>query len=359
MPTPPPSTSHPNHEIELTGDFWDCACDTHFIHHRTLADCPLCETQGEDAPDSRINEVAQHVGEVVEELFAQFTAALDDLLRIEAHVRPTPFVRDQTLTFEGVRPYVTFVLEKYLKGLVDPDPMGYRAEVDTFRTTPRPDTLNVFTVTPAHLAMLKRLSFVHDWGDYYLGGAAVSRRRPYGNSDLYGDLAELAGIPAPNWDAGEDWTEPQIQHMLGLHYDMAQVLNMAVERYPEPLTPGLYARKSPLWSWLKMPEVPEHVLVFETYGACPHCETDANMDGRDCLACDYQAERGFYVWVCPLCSTPHRLDTMPPTVKCPHCQRQFKVANFIPPAELLVDCQAEDSWLEAAYEDRFELGDWE
>ncbi|HNB52266.1 MAG TPA: hypothetical protein PK530_10005, partial [Anaerolineales bacterium] len=156
---------------------------------------------------------------------------------------------------------------------------------------PRLDTTNVFTVTPTHLAMLKRLSFHHDWGDYYLGGAYVSHRRPYGNSDIYGDIAELAGLPQPDWDEGEDWAETQIQQMLGLHYDMTQVLNLAVEMYPEPLTPGLYARKSPIWPWQKQPEPPEQVL---------------NIDPAD-------------------------LDA-------------FK---------------GEDNWLEAAYEDRCELGDWE
>lgn len=358
MSTSPPT--QPNKPLDdLTDTFWDCECVTSFIHHRHVEDCVRCNTARAEQPDSHLPEVAQQAGDVFDDLFARFKEAVADLLHLETQVRPTPFTREETLTFEAIRPYVTFALEKYLKGLDDPDPMGYRAEVDTFRTTPRPDTANVFTVTPAHLTLLKRLSFVHDWGDYYVGGAAVSRRRPYGNSDIYGDLAELAGIPEPNWDEGEDWTEPQIQHMLGLHYDMAQVLNLAVEMYPEPLTPGLYARKSPLWPWLKMPEIPEQVLVFETYGACPRCETDANMEGRDCLTCDYQAKKGFYMWVCPLCNLRHRLETMSPTVTCAPCERPFKVSNFIPPEELLAACQAEDGWLEAAYEDRYALGDWE
>ncbi|NUM47939.1 MAG: hypothetical protein HUU38_24805, partial [Anaerolineales bacterium] len=169
--------------------------------------------------------------------------------------------------------------------------LGYRAEVTRFRTMPRPDTTNVFTVTPAHLAMLKRLTFYHDWGDDYLGGAYISHRRPYGNSAIYGDIAELAGLPQPDWDAGEDWTDTQIQHMLGLHYDMAQVLNLAVELYPEPLTPGLYTRHHPFHPWQKQPEPPEQVLNIE----------------------------------------PADLDAF----------------------------EDEDGWLEAAYEDRFELGDWE
>lgn len=358
MPTLTPSQPYQPFD-DLTDTFWDCECDTHFIHHRAVDDCPMCEAQRDNQPNSAQHEIAQHVGEVFDEVFARFKEAVADLLQLETQIRPTPFVRDETLTFEGVLPYVTFALVKYLKGLVDPNPMGYRAEVDTFRTTPRPDTTNVFTVTPAHLAMLKRLRFVHDWGDYYLGGATVSRVRPYGNRDLYGDLAELAGLSQPNWDAGEDWTDAQMQYMLSLHYDIAQVLNLAVEQYPETLTPGLYARHNPLYSWQKQPEVPAQVLVFETYGACPPCGTDANMDGSNCLACDYVVAQGFYKWVCPVCGEAHRLEIMPSTVTCPRCDRAYKVANFIPPEDLSADCRTEDGWLEAAYEDRFELGDWE
>ncbi len=343
---------------DFTDHFWGCECTDQFIHHHSVDDCPKCEALRDDQPNSTQHEIVQQVGDVFDEVFARFQTAVADLLDLETHVHPTPFEREGQ-TFEGVLPYVTFALEKYLKTFQDPDPMGYRAEVVTFRTTPRNADHNVFTVTPAHLAMLKRLSFVHNWGDYYVGGAAVSHRRPYGNRDLYGDVAELAGLPTPNWDEGEDWSDTQIQHMLKLHYAMAQVLNMAVERYPEPLTPGLYTRKSPLWPWQKQLKVPEQVLVFETYGACPRCETDTHMDGRDCLACDYQAPKSIYVWVCPVCGGTQRLEAMPPTIKCDRCDYAFKVANFIPPEELLAACQAEDSWLEEAYEDRFELGDWD
>jgi len=47
----------PDAGIPLTADFWDCECETGFVHHRTEARCPRCGASREEQPNSRAWEV--------------------------------------------------------------------------------------------------------------------------------------------------------------------------------------------------------------------------------------------------------------------------------------------------------------
>jgi hypothetical protein len=45
-------------EIKTNMDYWDCECDTDFIHSKAKGTfCPKCNTRAEDQPDSRENEI--------------------------------------------------------------------------------------------------------------------------------------------------------------------------------------------------------------------------------------------------------------------------------------------------------------
>jgi hypothetical protein len=47
--------------MTLTDDnFWDCECETHFIHKKAEKNyCPKCQTFEEDQPDSRREEITK------------------------------------------------------------------------------------------------------------------------------------------------------------------------------------------------------------------------------------------------------------------------------------------------------------
>ena len=85
-----------------------------------------------------------------------------------------------------------------------------------------------FTVTEEHLALLP-----HQWFDYHedyeFGAAGVDQKRPYGNSDVYGDIAEHLGIEGDKDSWGDEYYTPEQQaHMLKVHQEMATVLNILV-----------------------------------------------------------------------------------------------------------------------------------
>lgn len=44
-------------EIILTTDYWDCECESNFIHRKAESFCEVCKTFVEEQPDSRVNEV--------------------------------------------------------------------------------------------------------------------------------------------------------------------------------------------------------------------------------------------------------------------------------------------------------------
>lgn len=44
-------------DIVLTNQYWDCECEKNFIRPIECPKCPLCGSEKEDQPDSRIEEV--------------------------------------------------------------------------------------------------------------------------------------------------------------------------------------------------------------------------------------------------------------------------------------------------------------
>jgi hypothetical protein len=43
-------------DIILTSQYWDCECENNFIHPVECAICPVCNSEKDDQPDSRVNE---------------------------------------------------------------------------------------------------------------------------------------------------------------------------------------------------------------------------------------------------------------------------------------------------------------
>ncbi len=86
-----------------------------------------------------------------------------------------------------------------------------------------------FIVTEEHLKLLPHLWFNYDdWTEF--GAPAVDPKRPYGNSDVYNDLAEHLGIEREldEWDEERELTDEEQDRLLKLHQEMTSVLNIMV-----------------------------------------------------------------------------------------------------------------------------------
>jgi hypothetical protein len=61
--------------------------------------------------------------------------------------------------------------------------------------------LTEFTVTEDHLKLLRHV-FVTDWdpGEGYFGAAGINSKRPYGNSYVARDIAEILDAPDEDWE---------------------------------------------------------------------------------------------------------------------------------------------------------------
>ena len=85
-----------------------------------------------------------------------------------------------------------------------------------------------FTVTEDHLKLLPHLWFEYDNYTEF-GAPIVDPKRPYGNSDVYGDIAEHLGIEGEEDHWGDvEFSREQKDYMLRVHKEMVTVLNIIV-----------------------------------------------------------------------------------------------------------------------------------
>jgi hypothetical protein len=86
-----------------------------------------------------------------------------------------------------------------------------------------------FTVTDEHLRLLRH-AYV-SWFDAEFGAPSIDPKRPYGNSNVYGDMAEVLGLADGECqdEAEEDWPPPEAKwRFLRLHVETAIVLQIAL-----------------------------------------------------------------------------------------------------------------------------------
>jgi hypothetical protein len=101
------------------------------------------------------------------------------------------------------------------------------------------ETTTEFTVTDDHLRLLRRAS-VH-WHEAEFGAPSIDPKHPYGNSNVFGDIAEILGIPEIdradgdlNLSVEDEW------RFLRLHVETAVALQIALET--GEFRPGHYVR---------------------------------------------------------------------------------------------------------------------
>lgn len=72
-----------------------------------------------------------------------------------------------------------------------------------------------FTITPDHLALLQKMWV--SWENCEFGAPSIDCKRPYGNSDVLGDIREILGD-----------TESSDDDLTELHAEMETVLQIVV-----------------------------------------------------------------------------------------------------------------------------------
>lgn len=96
-----------------------------------------------------------------------------------------------------------------------------------------------FTVTGQHLKLLRRANV--EWDDIEFGAPCIDGKRPYGNGDVIGDIAEILGRDLP----GGDYPENVEEALTKLHAETGIALQIALTT--GEFREGRYVR-DPLWS---------------------------------------------------------------------------------------------------------------
>jgi hypothetical protein len=97
-------------------------------------------------------------------------------------------------------------------------------------------------ITDQHLALLQRMYI--DWDDSaYDGAPAVGLKRPYGNSDVMGDVAEILGLWTYDEETDEEMPEEIEDQCRTIHEQMAVVLQVLV-RNPLTFSTGTWVNQS-------------------------------------------------------------------------------------------------------------------
>lgn len=90
-----------------------------------------------------------------------------------------------------------------------------------------------FTLTTGHLKLLAKMYV--GWDDCETGAPAIDPKRPYGNSDVASDVAEILGVV--DYDPEDD---AQYDHMHKMHNETGTALQIVLSTCS--FEPGRYKR---------------------------------------------------------------------------------------------------------------------
>jgi hypothetical protein len=83
-----------------------------------------------------------------------------------------------------------------------------------------------YTVTEEHIKLLRE-AYV-GWQNCEFGAPEIDPKRPYGNSFVYGDIAEILGIEGVIIDEEKDYTDEQRDRMQEIHRGTENALEIAL-----------------------------------------------------------------------------------------------------------------------------------
>ena len=90
-----------------------------------------------------------------------------------------------------------------------------------------------FTITEEHVKLLLRANV--GWEDCEFGAPSIDCKRPYGNSDVYGDIAEILGFKRKE---DEEFSDKKCKIMDELHKEMETVLQILLRNAKKGVKAG-------------------------------------------------------------------------------------------------------------------------
>ena len=106
-------------------------------------------------------------------------------------------------------------------------------------------------ITQQHIDLIRRYWINWYWTNepegYFCGVPNIGLYRPYGNSDVLSDIAEILDIKQPNWDADENWTDNQLKEIALLHRGAGYALEIMLQH--GQLAPGTYTSTNYTHEW--------------------------------------------------------------------------------------------------------------
>ena len=101
-----------------------------------------------------------------------------------------------------------------------------------------------FELKLEHIKLLNKMWVV--WWDTEFGAPGVDPKRPYGNSDVYGDMAEILDLEFDK----EDPDEKQIKYLSDLHDETQTALEVVLTS--ASFEQGLYEQREYTNEWYKV-----------------------------------------------------------------------------------------------------------
>jgi len=106
-----------------------------------------------------------------------------------------------------------------------------------------------FELTENHLKLIRRM-YVSYNDHCEFGAPEINPKRPYGNSDVYGDIGEILNIkPHFIGKYDEDFSDEQEEYMLKLHKETAIALQVILSS--GSFEPGIYQADEYDTNWEK------------------------------------------------------------------------------------------------------------
>lgn len=108
-----------------------------------------------------------------------------------------------------------------------------------------------FELTAQHVALLRRANV--RWSDgAYDGSPEIDAKRPFGNSDVVSDVAEIIGIEKSEADDGETyWPKGTRERCLALYKTLAEALQVVLAS--GSFEPGVYVADEYRDNWRVSP----------------------------------------------------------------------------------------------------------
>jgi hypothetical protein len=111
-----------------------------------------------------------------------------------------------------------------------------------------------FKLTKDHITLLSNM--LVEWDDCETGAPAIDPKRPYGNSNVATDIAELLGVkPDGDGDYEGDLSEDQEERLLKLHKETETALQIVLSNLGnlsgKRIEPGTYVADEYGYTWRK------------------------------------------------------------------------------------------------------------